>query len=62
VIVSKDADFFQRAVLYGPPPKVVWLGIGNGPTRIAEAVLRRYVDAVEAFGVDERSAWLRLPA
>jgi predicted nuclease of predicted toxin-antitoxin system len=23
-IVSKDSDFHQRSLLYGPPPKVVW--------------------------------------
>jgi predicted nuclease of predicted toxin-antitoxin system len=28
-IVSKDADFYQRSVLYGYPPKIVWLRIGN---------------------------------
>ena len=29
VIVSKDADFHERSLLYGPPPKLVWLRIGN---------------------------------
>jgi predicted nuclease of predicted toxin-antitoxin system len=29
VIVSKDEDLRQRAVLLGSPPKVVWLRIGN---------------------------------
>lgn len=28
-IVSKDSDFQQRSLLYGPPPKLVWLRIGN---------------------------------
>jgi predicted nuclease of predicted toxin-antitoxin system len=28
-IVSKDSDFQQRSLLYGHPPKVVWLRIGN---------------------------------
>lgn len=28
-IVSKDSDFQQRSMLYGLPPKVVWLRIGN---------------------------------
>ena len=28
-LVSKDADFQQRGLLYGYPPKVVWLRIGN---------------------------------
>lgn len=29
VLVSKDSDFYQRSVLYGPPPKFVWLRVGN---------------------------------
>lgn len=29
VLVSKDSDFYQRSVLYGPPPKFVWLRMGN---------------------------------
>ena len=28
-IVSKDSDFQQRGLLYGHPPKIVWLRIGN---------------------------------
>jgi predicted nuclease of predicted toxin-antitoxin system len=28
-IVSKDSDFYQRSMIYGHPPKVVWLRIGN---------------------------------
>jgi predicted nuclease of predicted toxin-antitoxin system len=28
-IVSKDSDFYQRSVLYGHPPKLIWLRIGN---------------------------------
>ncbi len=29
VIVSKDSDFQHRSLLYGHPPKVVWLRLGN---------------------------------
>ena len=29
IIVSKDSDFQQRSLLYGHPPKIVWLRIGN---------------------------------
>ena len=30
-IVSKDSDFQQRSLLFGAPPKVVWLRVGNCP-------------------------------
>jgi len=32
VIVSKDSDFHQRSLLYGYPPKFIYLRIGNSPT------------------------------
>lgn len=28
-IVTKDADFRQRSFLFGPPPKVICIRIGN---------------------------------
>jgi len=28
-ILTKDTDFFDRLVAHGPPPKVIWLRIGN---------------------------------
>jgi predicted nuclease of predicted toxin-antitoxin system len=32
VLVSKDGDFHQRSFLLGPPPKFVWLRVGNCTT------------------------------
>lgn len=32
IVVSKDSDFRHLALLYGPPPKVIWVRVGNGPT------------------------------
>lgn len=29
VLVTKDADFFDRMSLIGPPPKVIWIRFGN---------------------------------
>jgi len=29
VILTKDADFFDRLSLEGAPPKVVWVRVGN---------------------------------
>ena len=28
-IVSKDVDFYERALLYGPPPQIIHVGLGN---------------------------------
>jgi predicted nuclease of predicted toxin-antitoxin system len=45
IIVSKDADFHQRSLLYGHPPKFVYLRIGNSSTaKIVELLRTNFVD------------------
>jgi predicted nuclease of predicted toxin-antitoxin system len=51
-IVSKDADFRQLSFLYGSPPKVVWLRVGNQSTAEIEAIVRANAAAFEAFDAD----------
>ncbi len=29
VITTKDADFYEMNIVYGQPPKIVWLKMGN---------------------------------
>lgn len=29
VVVTKDADFLDMSLLYGQPPKIIWLKIGS---------------------------------
>jgi predicted nuclease of predicted toxin-antitoxin system len=60
-IVSKDADFASLSAALGPPPKVVWLRVGNGPTRDVVALLRSRAADVTAFLADPTSALLELP-
>ena len=61
-LASKDSDFYQRSVLFGAPPKVIWLRVGNGPTRtIAELLRARYV-LVQRFADDPAAAFLTLSA
>jgi len=51
-IASKDADFNQRALVQGPPPKVVWLRIGNASTDRIETILRKNLPDLETFDRD----------
>jgi predicted nuclease of predicted toxin-antitoxin system len=60
VIVSKDSDFEQRALLYGHPPKVVWIRLGNCPTSSVVALLRARHADLTAFEVDPRESILVL--
>jgi len=40
VIVSKDWDFHQLSLVHGFPPKVIYLDVGNWPTRDILSLLR----------------------
>jgi len=50
VIVSKDNDFRQRAFLSGPPPKVIWLAVGNASTQQILELLQSKLAELNAFG------------
>lgn len=39
-VVSKDSDLHQRSLVFGPPPKLIWLRVGNGPTSQIEQLIR----------------------
>jgi len=41
-IISKDKDFYQRALLYGPPPKFIWLRLGNCTRDELLALIQRH--------------------
>lgn len=50
VIVSKDSDFHQRSLVYGYPPKFIYLRVGNCPTSRIVRILRKNFDVVTCFG------------
>jgi len=49
VIVSKDSDLRQRAFLYGPPPKVIWLSVGNSGTEAIASLIRSNHSKIQSF-------------
>lgn len=57
-IVSKDSDSYRMSVLLGAPPKVVWVRIGNGPTRHVEEMLRSRAADLATFIADADAALL----
>ena len=60
LIVSKDSDFEQRSLLYGHPPKVIWLRLGNCPTIAIVALLRSRQEDIAAFYRDQEASILVL--
>ena len=59
-IVSKDADYHQLSFLYGPPPKVIWIRLGNCSTDRAAALLRERATEIRTFLIDHQAAFLAL--
>jgi predicted nuclease of predicted toxin-antitoxin system len=49
MIVSKDSDFHQRSLVFGAPPKVAWLRLGNCTTRDVERLLRSQRARLSSF-------------
>ncbi|MEP6497481.1 hypothetical protein NDI40_06035 [Microcoleus vaginatus ZQ-A3] len=40
MIVSKDSDFYQRSLIYGHPPKFIYLRVCNCSTSKIVQILR----------------------
>ena len=52
IVVSKDSDFQQRGLLYGYPPKLIWLRIGNCTTEeLAHLIVSHEAD-IKALETD----------
>ena len=62
IIVSKDNDFRQRSFLFGAPPKVIWLSVGNGGTQIIKALLLKNVMTIQDFSQQPSEGLLILEA
>lgn len=60
-IVSKDSDFHQRSLVFGHPPKVIWLRLGNCSTTDLEAALLGGHSLNTSFLADEVASLLTLP-
>jgi predicted nuclease of predicted toxin-antitoxin system len=60
VIVSKDMDFYHRSILFGHPPKVVWVRLGNCTTAQIEVLLRTRQANLLTFDQDANASFLAL--
>lgn len=59
-IVSKDTDFHQRSFLFGGPPKVVWIRLGNCSTEDIARLLRQHHADLVAFDQHAEGTFLAL--
>ncbi len=49
VILTRDTDFFDRLMIEGPPPKVIWVRLGNLRSRELETALIGMWSTVEGL-------------
>lgn len=61
VIVTKDSDFSEMALVLGPPPKVVQIRLGNCRTALVESLLRQRFHGIQEFVLDPALALLAIP-
>ena len=52
-IVTFDADFFDFVTLYGHPPKVIWLRIGNTSSRNLIKIFLSNSEVIKEFIADD---------
>ena len=59
-IVTQDSDFHELSVLYGSPPKVVWLKCGNSSKDTVRRILIGNFQAINQFHQDPQVGCLEL--
>ena len=60
IIVSKDSDFRQQSFMYGHPPKVIWVRVGNCSVDTIISLFRMHHDAISRFEQSETASFFTL--
>jgi predicted nuclease of predicted toxin-antitoxin system len=60
ILVSKDSDFYEKSMMYGHPPKVVWIKRGNCTNRQIQLILRNKVEAITQFYQDDSVSFIQI--
>lgn len=59
-IVSKDSDFEERCVLFGAPPKLIWVRLHNSSSKEVERLIRSAFPVISQFITDKNETYLIL--
>ena len=59
-IVTQDSDFSERSLVFGYPPKVIWLRMGNVSTKNIEELLKKHRKDILLFGKDKSLGCLQI--
>lgn len=61
-IVTFDGDFYDFSLVWGHPPKIVWIRTGNKSTKEIESLLRKHRQNIELFISEKDLACLEIIA
>jgi predicted nuclease of predicted toxin-antitoxin system len=59
-LISKDSDFNQRSLLYGQPPRLIWLRVGNCTREQLVALIKSHEREIRSFAADPSESVLVL--
>lgn len=57
-LVSKDSDFHSRSLLFGHPPKLLWMRMGNCNRNELLRLLADHAAGIQTFHLDPAAAIL----
>lgn len=60
LLASKDTDFYERSLVFGAPPKIIWLRIGNSTVNETITLLRSQYIVIRHFAEDTTATFLPL--
>jgi predicted nuclease of predicted toxin-antitoxin system len=60
VIVTFDGDFYDFSLVWGHPPKIVWLRTFNQTTKNIEKIIRKFYEKIREFKSDSELACLEI--
>jgi len=59
-IVTQDSDFSERSLVFGYPPKVIWLRAGNTTTDNIKGMLKQHIQDIVLFEKDKNLGCLQI--
>jgi predicted nuclease of predicted toxin-antitoxin system len=59
-VVTFDGDFYDFSLVWGHPPKIIWIRTYNQTTKNVEGILRKHIDTLMDFQFEKDLACLEL--
>jgi predicted nuclease of predicted toxin-antitoxin system len=60
ILISKDSDFAEKAIVRGHPPKFIWIKAGNCSTAKIEIILRKNFKIINDFIAEKENSILSI--